>query len=353
MTGFIKEIYSPNLTGEEAEYFTAIDRSCDRIIRTTDLIMNYSQLETGTYTFIPKQMELSSICMNLVSKYNVSAKSKSLSLLFENKIGRTVISADEYSITQVISNLIENAIIYTKMGFVTVKLYQNPQNEIMLDVIDSGIGIGGEYLSHIFESFRQEQMGYSRSYEGLGLGLALVKKILDLHNATISVESKKGEGTTFTINFGKSLQNIEELTAKKNIVPKVEVTSTKIDRIVLIVEDDIINQTIMKRYINKKYNTLVADSHDSVMENLVNNKVDLILMDISLQGSKNGLEITKELKASKEYKHIPIIAETAHAFESDQIAALEAGCDDYLTKPFSRDQLLEKIEKFVKAGDNL
>ncbi|MDP3148252.1 MAG: PAS domain S-box protein, partial [Ignavibacteria bacterium] len=313
MTGLIKEIYSPNMTGEEEEYFTAIDRSCDRIIRTTDLILNYSQLETGTFTFIPKQMELSSICMNLVSKYLVSAKSKSLSLLFENKVGRTVITADEYSITQVLSNLIENAIIYTKSGFVTVKLYQNPQNEILVDVIDSGIGIGGEYLGHIFESYRQEQMGYSRSYEGLGLGLALVKKILDLHNATISVESKKGEGTTFTINFGKSLHNVEELTAKQGIVTKVEVTSTKIDRLVLIVEDDVINQSIIEKYINKKYNTLVADSYDSVMEILDNSKVDLILMDISLQGSKNGLEITKELKASKAYKHIPIIAATAHA----------------------------------------
>lgn len=89
------------------------------------------------------------------------------------------------------------------------------------------------------------------------------------------------------------------------------------------------------------------------MENLENNKVDLILMDISLQGSKNGLEITKELKASKEYKHIPIIAATAHALERDQIAALEAGCDDYVAKPFSRDLLLEKIENFIMAGDNL
>jgi PAS domain S-box-containing protein len=352
MTSLIKEIISPNMTDEEAEYFTAIDESCDRIIRTTDLILNYSQLETGTFTFIPKQLELSSICMNLVSKFNDSAKSKSLSLLFENKVGGTVISGDEYSITQVISNLIENAIIYTKRGFVTVKLYQNLQNEILLDVIDSGIGIGVEHLDHLFESFRQEQMGYSRSYDGLGLGLALVKKILDLHKATISVESIKGEGTTFTINFGKSLQNVEMLPAKQNIITKVEVASIKIDPLVLIVEDDIINQIIIKRYVNKKYNTLVSDSYDNMMENLENNKVDLILMDISLHGSKNGLEITKELKASKEYKHIPIIAATAHAFELDQITAMAAGCDDYLAKPFSRDQLLEKLEKFLNVGNN-
>ncbi|MCK9426048.1 MAG: PAS domain S-box protein [Ignavibacteriaceae bacterium] len=348
MTSIIKEIYSPNINGDEVEYFTAINKSSERIIRTIDLILNYSQLETRTFTFIPKQIELSTICKSLVSKFGVAAKSKSLSLSFDNKLGQVFIAASEYSITQVISNLIENAIIYTKSGFVKVHLYQSAQDEIMLDVIDSGIGISSKYLDHIFEPYRQEEMGYGRPYEGLGLGLALVKKILDLHNATTSVKSKKGEGTTFTINFVKSLQIVEELTAKQNIATKVEITSTKIDCLVLIVEDDVINQSIIKKFINRKYNTLVADSHDSVMEILKNNKVDLILMDISLQGSKDGLEITKELKVSREYKQIPIIAATAHTLERDHKAVMAAGCDDYLAKPFSMNQLLGKIDKFMQ-----
>jgi len=348
MTSIIKEIYSQNMPDEEEVCFAAIDKSSERIIRTIDLILNYSQLETGNFTLIPQQMELSSICKNLVNKYLAAAKSKSLSLSFDDIIGATFISADEYSITQVISNLIENAVIYTKSGFVKVQLYRNQQNEISLDITDSGIGIGDEYLDHIFESFRQEQMGYSRPYEGLGLGLAVVKKILDLHHASISVKSKKGEGTTFTINFGRNIQN----TGKKNVtsknIAKIENTKAQIDHLILLVEDDKINQETIKRFITKKYNILVADSHNSVMEILADNNVDLILMDISLQGSKNGLEITKELKASEKYKHIPIIAATAHAFERDHQAALEAGCNDYIAKPFLSAQLLNKIDKFMK-----
>jgi len=348
MTSIIKEIHSQNMSDEEEVCFAAIDKSSERIIRTIDLILNYSQLETGNFTLIPQQMELSSICKNLVNKYLAAAKSKSLSLSFDDIIGATFISADEYSITQVISNLIENAVIYTKSGFVKVQLYRNQQNEISLDITDSGIGIGDEYLDHIFESFRQEQMGYSRPYEGLGLGLAVVKKILDLHHASISVKSKKGEGTTFTINFGRKIQN----TGKKNVtsknIAKIEITKAQIDHLILLVEDDKINQETIKRFITKKYNILVADSHNSVMEILADNNVDLILMDISLQGSKNGLEITKELKASEKYKHIPIIAATAHAFERDHQAALEAGCNDYIAKPFLSAQLLNKIDKFMK-----
>jgi len=280
----------------------------------------------------------------------VGAKSKSLSLSFQNKFGQTFLSADQYSISRVLTHLIENSITFTKSGFVKMELYQNPQNEIILDVIDSGIGIDGEYLGHIFESYRQEQIGYSRPYEGLGLGLAVVKKILDLHNATISVKSKKGEGTTFTINFGKCLQNVEELTTKQNIATKVEVTSTKIDYLILIVEDDGINQTTIERFINRKYNSLVTDSYNGLMEILQNKKVDLILMDISLKDSKNGLEITKELKALKEYKHIPIIAATAYASEHDRKAVMAAGCDDYLAKPFLRAQLLDKIDKYISKN---
>ncbi|MFA4924143.1 MAG: response regulator, partial [Ignavibacteriaceae bacterium] len=104
----------------------------------------------------------------------------------------------------------------------------------------------------------------------------------------------------------------------------------------------------IKKFVIQKYRCIVTASYDGVMEILKNNKVDLILMDISLKGSIDGLEITKELKASKEYKHIPVIAETAHAFERDRISALAAGCDDYLSKPFSIHQLFGKIDKFLQ-----
>ena len=115
----------------------------------------------------------------------------------------------------------------------------------------------------------------------------------------------------------------------------------------LIVEDDAINQMTIIRFIKDGYNTLSTDSSDDAIELLKNNKVDMILMDISIKGSKNGLELTKELKASKEYLHIPIIGVTAHAFESDRNNALEAGCDDYISKPFSKNLLLDTIAKFV------
>jgi CheY-like chemotaxis protein len=107
------------------------------------------------------------------------------------------------------------------------------------------------------------------------------------------------------------------------------------------------NQVTIKRFIEDNYATLVTDSSDEAMEIIKRKKVDLILMDISINGSKNGLELTKELKKSKEFSHIPILAVTAHAFEEDRQKAIAAGCDNYLAKPFTKELLLEMIKVFV------
>ena len=117
----------------------------------------------------------------------------------------------------------------------------------------------------------------------------------------------------------------------------------------LLVEDDFVNQVTTKRFLQNGYNTLITDSSDEALTILKKNKVDIILMDISIGGSKDGLELTKELKASKEYQQIPVIAVTAHAYDKDRQNALAAGCDGYLSKPFSKDQLFDKIEKFLNV----
>src|ERR1039457_2481403 len=119
-----------------------------------------------------------------------------------------------------------------------------------------------------------------------------------------------------------------------------------VNRVVLLVEDEIINQATIKRFLGIKYTTLITDSSDEVLKILNNKKIDIILMDISISGKKNGLELTKELKASKEFSHIPVIAVTAHAFEEDKQNAMEAGCDNYLAKPFTKESLLNMIADY-------
>jgi PAS domain S-box-containing protein len=347
MVSLIRDIFPGKIMKEDEELFAGIDHSSRRIIRTVDMILNYSRLQVGEFPLFQKKLELSTICLNLVTEYTTAAKIKSLDLTFQNNCGDVTIFADEYSITMAISNLIDNSIKYTVKGFVNVILHKQDDDNIILVIKDSGIGIEKEFIEKIFDPYRQVQMGYGRAYEGIGLGLSLVKKVLALNNSKLFVESKKGEGTTFSINFGKAVQSLDktaENVMMSGIPPVLEKPGIKV---VLLVEDDEINQITIKKFIGIRYTIVITDSSDEALEILKNKKVDLILMDISIKGEKNGLELTKELKASKEFSHIPVIAVTAHAFEKDKKNALEAGCDSYLAKPFTKKSLLEMIKKYL------
>jgi PAS domain S-box-containing protein len=350
MTALIKDIYHSNVKKEDEVLFEGIDISSNRIIRTIDMILNYSRLHVGEFSIKPDKINISMICANLAKEFNSAAKNKSLDLSFQNNCGDTAIFADQYSINMAVSNLIDNAIKFTNKGSVNVILHKEKNDDLILDVKDTGIGIDKEYLNHIFEPYRQEDMRYGRAYDGIGLGLAIVKKILDLNKCSINVESEKGEGTTFSINLGKGeqpLKNKIEDGVTANILPVLEEIRKEA---VLLVEDDLMNQVTIRRFIEKKYRVIITASSDEAMEIIKKEKIDIILMDISIKGSMNGLELTKELKASDKFSHIPIMAVTAHAFLSDRKNSLDAGCDDYLAKPFTLNQLLIKIDKLVQSS---
>lgn len=346
-TSLIKDTYYNIINEEDKELFRGIDSSGRRITRTIDLILNYSRLQVGEYSMDLKEMNIEVVCKHLLSEFKTAAEYKSISLSLEKLTENTSIFTDEYSATHAISNLIDNAIKYTKEGFVKITLYENHKKELLLDVHDSGIGMSEDFLEHIFEPYLQEQMGYGRAYEGVGLGLSLIKKFLNMINATISIKSAKGVGSTFTINFGKYLTPAGQ---EEKDTPEMAADEEPVHhshKSVLFVEDDVINQTTVKKYFKKIYEILIANSSEEAVEILESNNVDLVLMDISIKGEKNGLELTKELKSSERFSKIPVIAVTAHAFETDRQNAFEAGCDDYLAKPFSLKDLHSKIKQLI------
>jgi PAS domain S-box-containing protein len=348
MTGLIKDIYQSNIKKEDEVLFEGIDVSSNRIIRTIDMILNYSRLYVGEFNIKLDKINISLICANLVKEFNTTAKNKSLDLSFQNNCGDTAIFADEFSISMAISNLIDNAIKFTNKGFVKLILNKGIGDEIILEVKDTGIGIDKDYLNYLFEPYRQEQMEYGRAYEGIGLGLAIVKKVLDLNKCALNVESQKGEGTTFSIYFGKGeqpLENKSKTGTAANILPVPEELRKEV---VLLVEDDLMNQVTIRRFIENRYNVIITDSSDEAREIVKKEKIDIILMDISIRGSKNGLELTKELKESKEFSHIPIIVVTAYAFVSDRKNSLDANCDSYLAKPFTKESLLNMIARYAR-----
>ncbi len=198
----IKEEFEDKLTEEQKNLFEVMSNAGNRIIRTVDLILNTADIESGNYNYKKEDLDLQKdIIMPLLKDYHPKAKKKNLELVTNNNMTEIIISADKFSIEQIFRQLIENAIIYTEKGCIEISLSKDSNGKIKAIIKDSGIGISENYIGNLFTPFSQEQNGYTRKYEGNGLGLALVKKYCDLNKILIDVQSAKGIGSSFVLTF--------------------------------------------------------------------------------------------------------------------------------------------------------
>lgn len=187
---------------EYSDIFDGIANAGSRIIRTIDMILNASELQAGAYEMIIKPVDLfNDVILKAYKEVKLKADSKKLDLRVKKLTDHTTVNCDEYSVYQTLINLVDNAIKYTKTGFVEIRLLRAQKNNLQIEVEDSGIGINESFLQNIFEPFTQEESGYTRRFDGTGLGLSLVKKYCELNNIEINVKSKKNVGTTFTLTF--------------------------------------------------------------------------------------------------------------------------------------------------------
>lgn len=187
--------------------FKIISNGGKRLIRTIDLILNMSEINTGSYDLQFSKFDLvRDILENLLLEFSSSAQVKGLKFTLRNDSAAALITADAYTVTQIFLNLIDNAIKFTNEGNVQIIVSDGPDGSLVVEITDTGIGMSEEYMSKIYTPFSQEDTGYTRKYEGNGLGLALVKKCCQLNQADISVASRKGNGTRFTVVFPQSLR---------------------------------------------------------------------------------------------------------------------------------------------------
>ena len=197
---YLNESFGQKMDSDAHDCFDGINLASKRIIRTINLILNVAELQVSGYKPLFVKVDLNSEILNkLNQEHQLSAKQKGIEFIYTCKEKDTKVIADEYSITQIFANLIDNAIKYTKKGKVEILLGKNSTGNIMVEIKDTGIGMSKEFLPKLFEPFVQEVRGFSRTYDGNGLGLALVKKYCEINNASIEVESEKNVGSTFRV----------------------------------------------------------------------------------------------------------------------------------------------------------
>ena len=203
---YLKEEISDKINSESLECFDYIELSSRRIIRTIDLILNMSEIQLGLFKPMFSKVDIDSqVLTKLYHEYKKDAMSKGIDFVYNCDAKEPEIEADEYCVTQICSNLIDNAIKYTQKGGVGILLTRNIDGRLIIEIKDTGAGISKEFLPQLFMPFKQEHQGYTRRYEGNGLGLALVKGYCDINNAVVEVESEKNTGSTFRIIFMRGL----------------------------------------------------------------------------------------------------------------------------------------------------
>ena len=198
----LRDDLKEHMNDELLSSFKGIDTAGRRIIRTVELILNMSELQTGMYELAPIEFDLAGVVLdNIFDEYELAARKKGLDFILKKNTRNTVVSADLFSTSQIFVNLVDNAIKYTSEGKVEIIISRNHNNELTITVEDTGIGISREFLPKLFEPFTQEEQGYTRKYEGTGLGMALVKRYCEINNVDITVETEKNIGTKFTLCF--------------------------------------------------------------------------------------------------------------------------------------------------------
>ncbi|MDT8324467.1 MAG: tetratricopeptide repeat protein, partial [Bacteroidota bacterium] len=344
--GILQADLRDSIGSDEMEHFAKVDLAVRRLLRTVDQILNLSILESGTYSISTETCPLYDMIMELVEEMRPLAVDKGLKVELHASCEDVAVLIDRYSIAQALRNLLDNAVKFTDEGSIRVSL-DCRGNMAAVHIEDSGIGMSDEYIQRLYQSFSQEEGGYTRSYDGLGLGLTLTKRYVDVNGGGIEVKSRKGLGTTFTVRLPIAVPLPPRGNGSPGDASAREDGRGGAQPHVLVVEDDHETQKFLQLILNTHCTLSFADTAVEAWDILERGGVDIVLMDISLRGDEDGLQLTRRIRENPAHADLPIVAVTAHAFADDRRRSLEAGCNEYLPKPFRMKQLRELIARFT------
>ena len=336
--GFSDMIDEPGISAEKRQYFSKIVQNSSRqLLKIIDDILEISTLETKKVALYEEPFYLNDFLMQLFSVFELKAKERSISLYLYKELPdeESYIICDKTKLNKILSNLIENAIKYTFKGYVEIK-YFIKDDKLNLAVKDTGIGISGQNQELVFERFAQEDKELSNKKGGLGLGLSIAKENAELLRGNISLESGKGKGSTFTLSIPYKKAGV-----KSTDEPKI----SKQIFTILIAEDEEINYMYLSEILRDRFKTIHAKNGKEAIDlSLKSNNIDLILMDIKMP-DMDGHQATRIIKENN--PRIPIIAQTAYSSIFDKKLSLQSGCDDFISKPINKDELLDMIDRYL------
>lgn len=332
------------LSESQKEYVQSIKESAENLLSIINDLLDFSKIKSGKFHIDAEDFSLADTVRKAIYPLQVKAQEKQLSLtcLIDTNVPETV-TGDALRLQQMIINLTANAVKFTQQGSITIKLYpvsQDGDNIILgIDVADTGIGIAPGKLDKVFELYTQSDKNTSRVYGGTGLGLAIVKQLAELQQGTITVASEVGKGSVFTLHIP---YRVKVQAVKKEVKQESVQNGMLAGLKILIAEDNLINQKVVVYTLkNQGAAVSVTNNGKEAVDVLTTEPHDLILMDLQMP-EMDGYQATKYIRHEMK-NSIPIIAMTADAMKGEADKCIDAGMQDYISKPFEPKELFDKI----------
>ena len=354
--GFTNIALHQNTVSDIHDSLEKVQKSSNHLLSLLNDVLDFTRIESGKVTISPEPMDITQLTDNVQAIMNGLLYNRDLKFEVHREISKNpYVLADVVRIREVLVNLLGNAVKFTKDGGkITLDISSYPgadEKHIITRYVvrDNGIGMSEEFTKEVFEEFAQEDSDVRTQYHGAGLGMAIVKKYVDMMGGTISVQSKKHEGTTFTVDIPLEITDKECNKSDTGFSEKVNLTGVN----VLIAEDNELNAEIAAVQL-EEFGMNVERAVDGknaveIFRNHPEGTFDVILMDIMMP-EMNGYEATKAIRAMNDRpdgKNIPIIAMTANSFAEDVQASLDAGMNAHLSKPIVIEEVIKTILRYV------
>lgn len=342
--GMLDILRQSTLTESQSEVLNQMECSADLLLAIISDILDLSKIESGSFRLSEQWTNLRDAVTLVVSQQKQVATSKNLSFEYQcNLDNNKQYWIDSTRLSQVLFNLIGNASKFTDFGGINVSVIER-NGELVISVVDTGIGIPQSKIGHLFTAFHQGDSSITRRFGGTGLGLAITKHLVEMMRGTISIKSEENVGSHFEIKIPVLTRNNQDRPVK--IEPNHPSKAVNL----LVVEDTESNQLVIKLILNKLGHNVFIASHGAeaiaFLEEQRQN-IDIILMDVSMP-IMDGITATRLIR--QKGINIPIIALTAHALESNKTTCMKAGMDGFVSKPVRRQEIYEAIQSLVETA---
>ncbi len=344
IVGFSNLLVEAEDAEEKKEYINIVQENNDLLLKLISDILDLSKIEAGTFEFVNDEVDVNQLCTEIVRSLGMKAADTGVELRFGEHLPQCRMVSDKNRLMQILSNFINNALKFTSEGSITLGYRLDPKKEILFYVRDTGAGIPPEQQQAIFDRF----VKLNSFVQGTGLGLSICKSIVEQMGGRIGVESKEGEGSTFWFAL-PFVEGSHDPARQDDAVVASALPSghSEEDRpTVLIAEDTDSNYLLLFLLLKKEYRIVRALNGLEAVEMHEKLHPDIILMDVKMP-EMDGLQATREIR--KKDTAVPIIAITAFAFDQDKQRTLEAGCNDYMSKPVQGALLREKMQQFLRG----